>query len=165
MAPAIHLTSNYSDWTKAQLIERLQKFQRHMDEMDRVGPSPSTETEALKQSEILLEPLTDALPVLISYVDSEQRYRLCNKAYEVWLGHPREWIHGRHLKEVLGDTAYEVIRGYVERALSGETVVYEDTIPYATGGVRNTHAHYVPDFDENDRFPCLATLTPAPARH
>lgn len=36
----------------------------------------------LRNSEELFHLITDAFPVLISYVDSEQRYRFNNKAYE-----------------------------------------------------------------------------------
>jgi PAS domain S-box-containing protein len=146
---SVRFDSNYSDWTKTQLIERLQELQRREDELNRAGRSRSSEIEAWKQTDNLLGPLTDALPVLISYVDTEQRYLFCNKAYEVWFEYPRESLYGRHVREVVGDAAYEVIGKYLERALTGETAIYEGTVPYATGGVRNTHAYYVPDFDEN----------------
>ncbi len=148
MARSIKLAPDYSDWTKAQLIERLGKLQRRIDEHDRAGAARSAEIEALKQNENLLERITDALPVLISYVDSEQRYRSCNKAYEAWFGHTRESICGRHVKDVHGDAAYAALQGYIETALSGEMVTYEDTIPYGSGGTRHIHAVYVPDISD-----------------
>ncbi|MFB3111064.1 MAG: PAS domain-containing protein [Gemmatimonadales bacterium] len=43
--------------------------------------------EALRESEQQFRLLTDALPALISYVDSGERYRLNNTAYEHWFGH------------------------------------------------------------------------------
>ncbi len=30
--------------------------------------------------------IADSLPVLISYVDAEKRYRFCNRTYELWRG-------------------------------------------------------------------------------
>ena len=95
MTRSILLELNYFDWTKSQLMERLRKLERQIGEPGRAGSSQSSEMEALKQGEHLIGPLIDALPVLISYVDSEQRYRLCNMAYEVWQGRPREALCGR----------------------------------------------------------------------
>ncbi len=140
---------DYEGLTKPQLIARLQQSDHRLDKLDDVGLPHVSEAESRQQTEHLLETITNALPVLISYIDSELRYRVCNKTYESWCGLPREKIIGRHLKDVIGNAAYNVIRGHVERALSDETVVYEDTLPYARGEVRNTHAHYQPDFDES----------------
>jgi PAS domain S-box-containing protein len=153
LAAAVTLSNSqgldYSALTKPQLIERLQERDLRLDELNEADFPRGSDLEFLKQADHLLKKITDALPVLISYMDNELRYRGCNKTYETWRGLPREKIIGSHLKDVIGDAAYEVIRAYVERALSGKTVVYEDTLPYARGEVRNTHEHYQPDFDEN----------------
>ncbi|MFP6759767.1 MAG: PAS domain-containing protein [Alphaproteobacteria bacterium] len=142
---------DYAALTKPQLIERLQERDLCLDELNDAGLPHGTELESLKQAEHLLTKITDALPVLISYVDSDLCYRVCNQAYETWFGITRASIIGRHVKNVVGNAAYDVIRGYVERALTGETVVYEDTIHYAYGPIRNTHAHYEPDFDDSGK--------------
>ncbi len=44
---------------------------------------------ALRESEERFRLLTDALPALISYVDSQEYYRLNNSVYERWFEHPR----------------------------------------------------------------------------
>ncbi|MFQ6122911.1 MAG: PAS domain-containing protein, partial [Dehalococcoidales bacterium] len=92
--------------------------------------------------------VTDALPVLISYVDSEQRYRLNNRAYEEWFGRSRTEMLGKHIKEVLGESAYEAILKYIEAALSGEKVTFEGAVPYKDGGTRYISATYIPHFGE-----------------
>lgn len=104
--------------------------------------------EALRKSEQELRLITDALPVLISYIDSEQRYRFNNKAYEEWFGHSRPEIRGKHIKEVLGESAYKSIKRYVEAALAGQEVTFESFIPYKDGGTRYVNATYVPHFGE-----------------
>jgi PAS domain S-box-containing protein len=102
--------------------------------------------EALRKNEDQLRLITDALPVLISYVDSEQCYRFNNKAYEKWFGHSRTEVCGKHVEEVLGKPAYKSIKKYVERVLSGQEVTFEDIIPYKDGGTRHVNATYVPHF-------------------
>jgi PAS domain S-box-containing protein len=100
---------------------------------------------ALRQSEERLRHFTDDLPMLVSYVDENQRYRFSNKGYEHWFGHPREYVEGKHLKQVLGEKAYQAIRRRVEAALSGQLVTFEEFIPYRGAGRRYVRVTYVPD--------------------
>ncbi|MFH0946634.1 MAG: PAS domain-containing protein [Planctomycetota bacterium] len=60
---------------------------------------------ACQESEEHLRVVTDALPLLIAYVDRDQRYRFNNSGYEQWFGIPRKQLHGMHLSDVLGDKA------------------------------------------------------------
>jgi PAS domain S-box-containing protein len=91
-----------------------------------------------------LRQLTDALPVLISHVDTEGRYRFNNRAYEEWFGHPREEIFGKTLREVVGEEAYAGLGPFVERALAGEAMSMEQYVPFKDGGERFIHVDYVP---------------------
>ncbi|MGH2414056.1 MAG: PAS domain-containing protein, partial [Microcystaceae cyanobacterium] len=49
---------------------------------------------ALQQREAELRLVTNAVPALISFVDSDQRYRFNNRAYEEWFGHPATEVYG-----------------------------------------------------------------------
>lgn len=89
--------------------------------------------DALRESEKQLRLLADALPVFISYSDREQRYRFVNKMYETRFNQRREEICGKHLREVVGEVNYNLVRGYVERVLAGESVSYEVTVPHEFG--------------------------------
>ncbi len=104
--------------------------------------------EALRQRETELRLITDTLPVLISFVDSEQRYRFNNRAYHEWFGHPAAEVYGKHLWEVVGESAYEVLRPYVEQVLAGEQATFESQVPYQDGGTRYINAVYVPQFNQ-----------------
>jgi PAS domain S-box-containing protein len=114
--------------------------------------------EELRRSEEGLRVITDSLPVLISYIDSEQRYRYVNRSYEDWHGLPLGEIYGRHIKEVIGESAYQVIQGYVEAVLSGRQITYEALIPYKSGDMRYVSAIYVPNFDEQRKVKGFFTL-------
>ncbi|WP_392535046.1 ATP-binding protein [Nostoc sp. C117] len=103
--------------------------------------------QVLRQRETELRLITDTLPVLISFVDSEQRYRFNNRTYEEWFGYPAAQAYGKHLWEVLGESAYEVIRPYVEQVLSGHQVSFESEISYKDGQIRYINATYVPQLD------------------
>jgi PAS domain-containing protein len=64
---------------------------------DQSAPEGVGENVSFRRFELM----ADALPVLISYVDREARYRYNNAAYERWFGTSREAIYGRRLDEVL----------------------------------------------------------------
>src|SRR5688572_9058694 len=97
------------------------------------GPPPAGGREGAD----LLRLITDSVPGLVSYVDSDFRYRLANRAYQEWFGEPADRIVGRHVREVLGEAAWGAVRPHLERALTGEPVGYEDDLPYQSGGTRS----------------------------
>ncbi|MEC4815391.1 MAG: PAS domain S-box protein [Scytonema sp. PMC 1069.18] len=103
--------------------------------------------EALRQREDELRLITDAVPALISYVDAQQRYRFNNKRYEEWHKISSSEIYGKHIKEMIGESAYESIRPYIETVLSGERVTYETSLLYQDGMFRHVNVSYVPQFN------------------
>jgi PAS domain S-box-containing protein len=144
--------------TKKQLINELTALHQRVDELEALEKEHRQKEGAPRESEEQLRLITDSLPVLISYVDSEQRYRFNNRAYERWFGCLREEVYGKHIKEVLGEAAYEVIRPYVEVALSGQEVGFENWVPYKDGGNRYVGATYVPHFGEQRQVKGFFTL-------
>ena len=94
-----------------------------------------------------LREIADALPVMISYVDADQRFRFCNKAYEGWFELPLDEIVDRKLTELMAPDIYEARRPYIERALAGERLTYEVTFAHSSGP-RRTIVHHVPHFEE-----------------
>lgn len=93
----------------------------------------------------VMEKVVDHLPVLVAYVDAEQRYRFNNMAYELFFRlKPRE-IYGKTMHELLGDTAYHALQPYIDQALSGKAVEFERQIAYRGAGLRDVVVAYLPD--------------------
>ncbi|HZG39717.1 MAG TPA: diguanylate cyclase [Nodosilinea sp.] len=95
----------------------------------------------------LMQHLMDSLPVCISYIDQKRCYQYANITYQAWFGFKPEELYGRSLQSVIGAAAYEKVQAHIDRALAGETVVYEASMPYEFGGDRFVQATLVPDFD------------------
>lgn len=87
--------------------------------------------------------LTDHLPVLVSYVDKEQRYQFNNKVYEDWFLKPRDNVYGSAIPKILGEAAYEAIKPYILGALRGHIQQFESEVDYISGR-RHIHATYIP---------------------
>ena len=117
-----------------------------MDISDRVHTEQS-----LQRSEEQLQLITDALPVLIAYIDKEQRYRYINRTYETWFGKPRSNLLGLQIKELVGVENYQKMLPYIETALSGKTTTFEIQPTAENGNFYWMSATYIPDRDSDGR--------------
>ena len=105
--------------------------------------------EALKDSEATLRLVTDALPIMISYVDRGGRYRFVNKEYEVSFGRPKSQIVGKRPAEFLNPEFYGKVRGHMEAALNGEQRSIEESFVDADGQTKWYSATYVPHLHDS----------------
>ena len=115
--------------------------------LHRISLDQAGQSEALRESGEQLRLLADALPIFVAFIDADQRYRLVNRAYEEWFSLPRESLHGRTVREVLGDALYAQRRPHIEAALRGEFVRYEAPMTAPDGVVRETEIQYRPRRD------------------
>jgi diguanylate cyclase (GGDEF)-like protein/PAS domain S-box-containing protein len=99
---------------------------------------------ASRESEHRLRMITDNTPALISYVDSELRYRYANATYSEWFGVTPERMLGRTMREVLGETGYASREPHIREALAGRKADF-DLPPALAGSERHIHTRYVPD--------------------
>lgn len=102
--------------------------------------------------------LGSTLPTRIFYLDHERRYRVVNQAFTDWFGLPKHAIVGLHVRELVGDTAWEIIRPRLDQAYAGQLVDYETEIPYRHGGTRWIHAVYTPHRNEDGTVVGVAVL-------
>ncbi|GAA4041131.1 hypothetical protein GCM10022409_28920 [Hymenobacter glaciei] len=113
-------------------------------------------TEATAQR---LRLLTDALPVLISYIDRDERYQFVNQAYRHWFNREPATIIGRSVLEIVGAAAYPGVRDHVARTLTGERVAFEARMPYREDFVRYIHTDYIPDVQNGEVQGFFALIT------
>jgi len=107
--------------------------------------------DALRRSEHKIRMITDNIPALVSYIDIHGRYEFVNARYEEWFGISRSELIGKHVREVLGDAAYNRIEKYVKQASSGHSVSFENDIHYLHGGKRWANVSYIPDIEEGGK--------------
>ncbi|MBD2215101.1 AAA family ATPase [Nostoc linckia FACHB-104] len=131
---AEHLLANYNRTLEQQVAERTAALQQSQAE--------------LREREQELRVITDALPVCITYIDADQRYRFANRTYEEWFHCSRGEILGKHICENLGEAAYQVVQPYINQALAGQITTYEAEIPCVFGKKYISNS-LIPDFDDN----------------
>lgn len=111
-----------------------------LDSTEKVRSRQTVEATAQR-----LQLLTDALPVLISYLDHDHRYQFVNQAYKTWFNQDPAALMGRRVRDVVGEQAYAKAVGYMERALAGERLEFDAQMPYREDFVRHIHTNYIPD--------------------
>ncbi|MGB3295583.1 MAG: ATP-binding protein [Phormidesmis sp.] len=147
--------------SQGQLMEYLEdRVKLRTNELTQVNQSLQQEIQerklvgaALRQSEEQLRLITNNLPVLIAYVDTQQCYRFNNQAYAHWLGLAPADIYGQSLAAVMGSARYQTIRPYVETVLSGTQVAYEEELSFQDDQVHSVSVTYVPHIEESEAGP------------
>ena len=114
---------------------------------------------ALRQSEEQLRSITNALPVLIAYVDDRECYQFNNQAYTDWLGKSLRTIHGSPMREVWGEERYRTMQPQIHEVLAGNIVTYENELEFPDGTTRSVSIHYIPHFDPDERVKGFFALT------
>ncbi len=95
-------------------------------------------------SEKRLRLVTDNLPVLISYLDHEQKLRFGNATYQRWMNIDPNAVLGHTLADIIGAHQYSKCQPYLARAYRGEVVSFElRTLLH--GEVRTLDTTFLPD--------------------
>ncbi|QPK63601.1 PAS domain S-box protein [Methylomonas sp. LL1] len=102
---------------------------------------------ALRERERELRLIMDATPALISYVDTDFRYLRVNATYEKWFEVGAEKIIGQRVPEIIGENAWNMVRPYLEQALAGRQVNFDQQIAYGNHQPRWVQATYIPNRD------------------
>ncbi|MEH2107730.1 MAG: AAA family ATPase [Nostoc sp.] len=129
-----HLLANYNRTLEQQVAQRTAALQKS--------------EAALRHQEQELRLITDALPALISYVDTNRRYQFVNRTYEVWFNLSRDEILGKYVHELLGETVYQRFEPFINQVFEGQTVTLEAEISFSLGK-KCISATFIPDCDRN----------------
>jgi PAS domain S-box-containing protein len=123
------------------LVQDLTEKKKVQEELQRLQEE---EHRALKTLEMVTEQMAGA----VTQASRDFRYLWANKGYAEWLQLPLDHIVGRPVADVLGKEAFETLRPYFERVLTGQKVHYEQQVNYQYAGPKWISATYTPTFDE-----------------
>ncbi|MFN8389860.1 MAG: ATP-binding protein [Bdellovibrionota bacterium] len=107
-----------------------------------------TQNSALKESEHQLRLIADSLPVLISYVDTDERYRFNNAPYEQWFQISLSELHRKKVSEIGDSESYAAMAPHIQAALRGEPQRFEHVLRSSDGAEHFVRSSYIPDFSE-----------------
>lgn len=114
---------------------------------------------AFYESQQTLKQITDNLPSLIAYINSDLHYLFTNKTYTEWFNISPGKIYGKHISELLSKKEYLDILPYVEKAFSGQTISFEGERIYHGNRRHNTKTTLVPHFNNSSEVIGLFALS------
>lgn len=136
---------------RLEIAERQRVENELRKSQDELSARVHERTSAVVDRERRLKLITDNVPALIAYVDTDQCYRFANKTYGDWFDTDPKTIVGRTIRELAGDERYAQIRDSVDRALSGKPVTFEHQIGN-NASARIVRVNYTPHFDEQNHL-------------
>jgi len=101
-------------------------------------------TVSQQVAEQRLRTITDRVPALISYMETDMRHQFVNRTFATRYGGTIDNYLGRTLREIVGDEGYKVVGPLAERALTGETVSYQRR-RIDCGQLRHVEGIFIPD--------------------
>jgi len=106
--------------------------------------------ESLVKSESWLRLITDNVPAMIAYVGKDLKYQFTNKVYVNWYGGTQGALNGIELEQNRVQSDYKQLKPYVDRALNGESVIFEVTEKNQSGELNYLLKSYVPNRDSKN---------------
>jgi diguanylate cyclase (GGDEF)-like protein/PAS domain S-box-containing protein len=110
------------------------------------------------QVERQLRAIADNLPVLIAYLDRDERYVFVNATFRDWYGVDPASVVGRTMAQALAAEHHESQRSFLQRALAGERV-QADLDLVAPQGTRHLQNVYIPDIQADGSVAGIYTLS------
>ncbi|HEY4164533.1 MAG TPA: diguanylate cyclase [Dongiaceae bacterium] len=99
-----------------------------------------------QRMERMLRAITNAVPALVAYLNTDERYEYCNKEYEDVFGINPASMLGRRIEELNDPDIYAVVKPHVTVALAGvESAFVRPMI--AKGETRYVEQRYIPEKD------------------
>ena len=102
-------------------------------------------------AERFIRSLTDHLPGLVGYWDTEMCSRFANAAYTEWFGKSPESMLGMKLADLLGPELFAKNEPYIRAALNGQSQSFPSTLVKPTGEVGHFWMHLISDIDTSGR--------------
>jgi PAS domain S-box-containing protein len=110
------------------------------------------------QAERFTRAVTDHVPAMVAYWDSNLRCRYANEQYREWFGRSPADTLGISMQELMGQELFERNAPFIPGAISGQRQTFERTLTKPSGEMGHTLARYIPDVDEMVRVTGIVVL-------
>lgn len=98
-----------------------------------------------------LKLITDALPVMIAYLDADEQHLFANKTYIDWFALSPAKIIGKRAREVWEEKIYSKVKTYLNIALLGRSTTFDMDLPVDEAEKKYISATIIPDYDVNQQ--------------
>jgi len=118
--------------------EKIKRYQENLGEL------VAERTRELEISTNKLQLITDSMPALIAYINTDYVYEFANAYYQELLQVEPSKVIGKTVKEIIGEDGFAAVKSRYDGAFRGERQEYETTFTLPHGRVGTFHVVYVP---------------------
>ena len=104
-----------------------------------------TMTSEVQASERFMHTVTNNIPGLVAYWNSDLRCEFANAPHQDFYGKTQAEMQGIHLHVLLGEELFHQAEPYIDAVLGGEAQNFESLLTKPDGSTRHTYAHYLPN--------------------
>ena len=115
--------------------------------------------QALRESAVQLRLFADNVPAMSIVYDEKLHCLFANKRFAEYFGLTSSSIVGKHLREIVGEEAYQEIKVHFERVLQGYPTGYERTRHLPDGEARHLDVKLIPHIGEQGQVRGLFAVT------
>lgn len=101
-----------------------------------------------RERDTQLQLVSDNIPFLIAYVDTDFRYRFVNKTGASWYATDMGDVVGQHISDIHNQDGTKKLYSKLRTAFEGNEQTFEETLTYPDGKTRDIQGIHVPDRDE-----------------
>jgi len=98
-----------------------------------------------KKQEDFLRILTDNIPGMIAYWNSDYICEFSNEAYSEWYNKTQDDMIGIGMKDLMGEELFERNKPHIDKVFDGQKEDFERLLVKHDGDIRYTWAHYIPN--------------------
>ncbi len=134
--------------------------------VDQISQQGNDSSQALREVQHHLTVLLDNTTAPVGHWGIDQRNRFGNPAHETWFGIKAGALPGAHLRDVIGEQAYEICLPHLQSALGGHPSAIDWSIDRrpADASPRLVRSRFLPDVDDQGLvqgfYTVMAELTP-----
>lgn len=141
--------------TRLLLINATPEYDRHGTIVAAIGTGRDVTAEARLTAELTkfyeqFKTVTDNMPVMFAYLDSDLRFRFVNHALEKWYAASANDLIGRRPSDFHDRTQYDFLEEGLHKAVGGEEAAFEGDVTYPDGRSRSVEIRYIPDKSASD---------------
>ena len=127
-------------------LSSYRRMARSEGDQRRLNDELQAAKEELAVSEKRTRMITDNLPALVAYIDSNERYVFHNSLYRNIQGIDVSTMLGKTMREVYREEDYALVKNEIALAMTGKRVAFERSV--TKEGVEGHYKfEYTPDFD------------------
>lgn len=117
----------------------------------------------LNKTRHYVDGITENVPILLAYADTDQRYKFANRNLLEFVGLNASELEGKRVKDSMTEEKYKELEPAIHTVLAGKQLTFETELQDSETQAHHTKVTLTPDFNENQEvlgiFICIEDIS------